>query len=295
MLLSRHVNSAVGKTGCARPPVPAKCVSGRRGTKLATKAAEPALVGTMESTDTMEEDEMDAGVVLDDEAKEAIRVAENIMQTYTMEQALESEFEPRLQESLAGRLSKRIDADGTIDPMLGQTLTAVSDNEGTEVVEEDWQGATGYSKFDDEEMYAVSPQDKQASVQYKLTRQELANLVPQNWSETNVDWFTSSAEERIALPEYRLTFLWQEKNIAVAVDQVYSRGQTSPLTEYFVWPRKDAWEDLRRALESRKWMAEKDNVLLLNRLTEVINFWQDGEQKHSIEEARAYFPDCVFA
>lgn len=45
----------------------------------------------------------------------------------------------------------------------------------------------------------------------------------QNWSDTNVDWFTSSAEEKIALPEYRLTFLWQEKNIAVAVDQVYSR------------------------------------------------------------------------
>eukprot|EP00967_Tisochrysis_lutea_P067791 scaffold88659_cov15-Tisochrysis_lutea.AAC.1 len=100
----------------------------------------------------------------DDEAKEAIRVAENVMRTYSMEQALESEFEPSLQESLAARLSKRIDAEGTIDPVLGQTLTAVSDNEGTEVVEEDWQGATGYSKFDDEEMYAVSPQDQQASV-----------------------------------------------------------------------------------------------------------------------------------
>jgi 30S ribosomal protein 3 len=45
----------------------------------------------------------------------------------------------------------------------------------------------------------------------------------QNWSDTNVDWFTSSAEEKISLPDYRLTFLWQEKNIAVAVDQVYSR------------------------------------------------------------------------
>jgi len=39
----------------------------------------------------------------------------------------------------------------------------------------------------------------------------------------------------------------------------------------------------------------RDTVLLLNRLTEVINFWQDGDTKHSIEEARAYFPDCVFA
>lgn len=38
----------------------------------------------------------------------------------------------------------------------------------------------------------------------------------------------------------------------------------------------------------------RDNVMLLNRLTEVINFWQDSESKHTIEEARAYFPDCAF-
>lgn len=115
----------------------------------------------------------------DDEAKEAIRVAESVMQTYAMEQALEAEFEPELHAPLAGRLSSRMEAEGSIDPILGQTLAAVSDNEGTEVQEEDWQGASGYSKYDDEQDYAVSPQDKQAAVQYKLTRQELANLIPQ--------------------------------------------------------------------------------------------------------------------
>jgi|AntDeeMinimDraft_4_1070355.scaffolds.fasta_scaffold127561_1 30S ribosomal protein 3 len=39
----------------------------------------------------------------------------------------------------------------------------------------------------------------------------------------------------------------------------------------------------------------RDNVTLLNRVTEVINYWQDGEVKHSIEEARALFPDCQFS
>jgi hypothetical protein len=101
------------------------------------------------------------------------------MQTYALEQALEAEFDPSLQERLAGRLGSRLDAEGNIDPTLSQTMEAVSDNTGTEVEEEDWQGPTGYSKYDDEEDYAVSPQDKEAAVQYKLTRQELANLVPQ--------------------------------------------------------------------------------------------------------------------
>ena len=38
----------------------------------------------------------------------------------------------------------------------------------------------------------------------------------------------------------------------------------------------------------------RDKVLLLNKTTEVINFWQDEEKKHSLEEAQAAFPDCKF-
>lgn len=35
-------------------------------------------------------------------------------------------------------------------------------------------------------------------------------------------------------------------------------------------------------------------ILLLNRATEVINYWQDEEAKHTMEDARKEFPDCVF-
>ena len=69
----------------------------------------------------------------------------------------------------------------------------------------------------------------------------------------------------------------------------------APLTEYFMWPRKDAWEELKAALEAKPWVPERDRVLLLNRTTEVINFWQDEGAKHSVEEAREKFPDCVFS
>lgn len=93
---------------------------------------------------------------------------------------------------------------------------------------------------------------------------------------------------------------------------MYARGAVSPLTEYFMWPRRDAWEELRVALESKPWITERDKILLLNRLTEVINFWQEpaaaaaeggaegaaeGEAaaKPDVDEARRAFPDCVFA
>lgn len=35
-------------------------------------------------------------------------------------------------------------------------------------------------------------------------------------------------------------------------------------------------------------------MLLLNKATEVINYWQDEANKHSIEDARDKFPECVF-
>ena len=92
---------------------------------------------------------------------------------------------------------------------------------------------------------------------------------------------------------YALNFLWLDKNIAVAVDQVFGRGHRSPVTEYYLWPRVDAWEELKAVLEDKGWVGEREKVVLLNRCTEVINFWQD-ENKHSVQEARKKFPDCHF-
>ena len=37
----------------------------------------------------------------------------------------------------------------------------------------------------------------------------------------------------------------------------------------------------------------RDKVLLLNKTTEVINYWQE-ETKHTLEEAQAQFNDCQF-
>lgn len=143
----------------------------------------------------------------------------------------------------------------------------------------------------------------------KLSQEELVEgMVPEDWDQTTIDWFSNKKSGDIPLPTYKLNFLWLDKNIAVAVDQVYARGAQSPLTEYFVWPRRDAWDELRVALEAKPWITDRDRIVLLNRLTEVINFWQEsvaaegeeagaeGEQqpRPTIDEARGVFPDCSF-
>lgn len=96
--------------------------------------------------------------------------------------------------------------------------------------------------------------------------------------------------------EYSLSFLWLDKNLAVAVDQVFGRGHRSPITEYYWWPREDAWESLKDVLDEREkkeWIRSADKIKLLNTLTDVINYWS-AEEKPSVRDAISQFPGCLF-
>lgn len=99
---------------------------------------------------------------------------------------------------------------------------------------------------------------------------------------------------KLQKPEFTLNFLWLEKNLGVSVDQVFGEEKKSPVTEYFFWPRADAWEELKNALEDKQWIHQDDKIYLLNGATLVINFWQDSEVKPSLDEVRERFPDCMF-
>ncbi|XP_047066025.1 30S ribosomal protein 3, chloroplastic [Lolium rigidum] len=90
-----------------------------------------------------------------------------------------------------------------------------------------------------------------------------------------------SEEYKVEVPEKQdpvlvLKFIWMEKNIGIALDQMVPGFGSIPLSPYYFWPRKDAWEELRAKLEEKEWISQKQMIILLNQATDIINLWQQG-------------------
>lgn len=97
------------------------------------------------------------------------------------------------------------------------------------------------------------------------------------------------------MSNFVLKFLWLEKSIAVSLDQKIG-DRSTPITEFFFWPQCDAWEEMKVFLENKPWINQNDSVMLLNQVTEVINFWQEKNdvQKKDISNLKEKFPNVLF-
>ena len=93
--------------------------------------------------------------------------------------------------------------------------------------------------------------------------------------------------------KFVLKILWLEKSLGIALDRRVGKT-TQPVTEYFFWPRKDAWDELKDRLNNSAWISQNEAIALLNQTTDLIQTWQEEEKKGSFQKMQTKFPDCIF-
>ena len=75
--------------------------------------------------------------------------------------------------------------------------------------------------------------------------------------------------------KFKLNVLWLENELGIAIDQIQS-GEQIPLTDYFFWPKIDAWYQIKRELETKPWISKEEKAKLLNSTATIMNQWQDS-------------------
>jgi 30S ribosomal protein 3 len=97
------------------------------------------------------------------------------------------------------------------------------------------------------------------------------------------------------MKKFKLKFLLLGNSIAVSLDQIV-KGNYIPLTDFYFWPQKDAWEDMKIYFESLSWISQEEAVILLNEITEVINCWQnkDANVNKDLAKLKNDFPSVLF-
>ncbi len=82
--------------------------------------------------------------------------------------------------------------------------------------------------------------------------------------------------------KFKLKVLWLENKLGIAVNQIQGDKQI-PLTAYFFWPKSDAWDQIRRELETKPWLPNDDKAQLLNSTAAIMNQWQDSINKKLVK------------
>ena len=95
------------------------------------------------------------------------------------------------------------------------------------------------------------------------------------------------------MQKYALKFIWLDRTIGVCLDQHTPRGESVLLTDFYFWPQVDAWEKIKLFLEQSPFISQNESILILNQITEVINFWQEKNIK-DLDRVREKFPSIHF-
>ena len=93
--------------------------------------------------------------------------------------------------------------------------------------------------------------------------------------------------------QLKVKVLWLKNILGLSIDQMVV-DHSYPLTQYYFWPKTEAWEQLKLELDSKPWLSEKDKILALNLITDVVNYWQTSRKIENFDVIKNKFNTVDF-
>jgi 30S ribosomal protein 3 len=93
--------------------------------------------------------------------------------------------------------------------------------------------------------------------------------------------------------QLKLKILWAKNFLGLSIDQIGMR-HTLPMTNYYIWPKTEAWEQLKLELAFKSWVTDEEKIQILNSAAEIMNFWRVNRDLTTIETVTTRFNNINF-
>jgi len=93
--------------------------------------------------------------------------------------------------------------------------------------------------------------------------------------------------------QLKLRVLWLKNVLGLSIDQTIVK-QSYPLTQYYFWPRTEAWDQLKLELDSKPWLSQTEKIVVLNLATDIITHWRTYRNTETIENIANNFSEASF-
>tara|TARA_B100000475_G_C14919880_1_gene282744 strand:+ start:456 stop:770 length:315 start_codon:yes stop_codon:yes gene_type:complete len=97
----------------------------------------------------------------------------------------------------------------------------------------------------------------------------------------------------LATQQLKVKVLWLKNVLGLSIDHIVAK-QAYPLTQYYFWPRTEAWDQLKLELDSKPWLSEKEKIIILNLTTDIITHWRNYRNTEEVEDTAKKFSAAVF-
>ena len=93
--------------------------------------------------------------------------------------------------------------------------------------------------------------------------------------------------------QLKLKVLWLKNILGLSIDQILV-DRAYPVTQYYFWPKTEAWDQLKLELDSRPWLSEKDKIVVLNLTTDIVNYWHTSRKVEKLDSIKQKFTTVDF-